>query len=165
MSIRVHGRSVLTYDEWVAETSYSTGDYVTPTVPNNKCYRCTAAGVSGLTEPTWNPEVGATVEDGSVVWTCEDYAEAPNPLTIELNASGKGGLPHKEIWVKSNSVEKVDFIVYGSYDGVNWRQIDEIKVPHARRDNRHKGLQNAYPFIRVSVDAQANNEIEIVAGE
>jgi len=165
MAIKVHGKSVATYDGWITITPYLLGDYVEPTNPNGKCYKCTQAGTSGSAEPTWRSEVGATVEDGEVIWTCEDYAEAPNPLAVELDTSDYGGCPYKEIWVKSDSAEVQDFIVYGSFDGVNWRQIDEITVPHANRDNRHKGIQNAYPFIKVSTAAVQMNEIEIVAGE
>ena len=165
MAVRVYKKSVATYTGWVAETVYIIDNFVRPAIPNGYCYKCTIAGNSGLTEPVWIPEVGATVADGGVVWTCEDYAEAPNPLSVELDVRGRGGYSLKEIWVKSNTVENLDFIVYGSYDGVSWRQIDELSIPQGSRDNRHKGLQNAYPFIRVSTNAIQLNEIEIVAGE
>lgn len=165
MAVRAYGKSVATYTDWSATTPYLLNVYVRPTTPNGYCYRCTQAGTSGLAEPAWIPEVGATVTDGDVVWVCEDYASAPNPLTVELDTRDFGGCPMKDIWVKSDTVENQDFVVYGSYDGVSWRQLDELSVPHGGRDNRHKGLQNAYPFTKVSTEVSANNEIEIVAGE
>lgn len=165
MAIRAYGASLATYNDWVTLTEYSLTNRVVPTVYNGKCYECTAAGISGEIEPTWDTELDSTTDDGTVVWTCRDYEGAPAALTVTLNPEGQGGLPLKDVWVRSDSVEEVEFIVYGSHDGVNWRQIDELSVPHGDRDNRHKGLNNAYRCIRVSTETVATNEIEIVAGE
>jgi len=49
------------------ETSYAVGDYVVPTSPNDHFYKCTAAGTSAASEPTW-PTDGSTVTDDSVTW-------------------------------------------------------------------------------------------------
>ena len=166
MAIRVLEKSVATYSSWTDIIPYSLDDYVRPITSNGYCYRCTQAGTSGETEPVWIPTVGATVNDGDIVWTCEDYAVSPNPLTAELNVTGQGGYPSKDIWVKSDYAGEAEFVIYGSFNGIDWRRIDEMSVPHSSgRDNRHNGLRNAYPFIRVSTDVSANNEIEIVAGE
>lgn len=56
---------------WAASTAYTTGKVRTPTNANRKgeCYVCTTAGTSGSSEPTWPDSPGATVSDGSVVWT------------------------------------------------------------------------------------------------
>lgn len=58
---------------WAASTAYSLGDKVRPLTspPSGKLFRCTTAGTSGGSEPTWNTTLGATTNDGSVVWTCE----------------------------------------------------------------------------------------------
>lgn len=56
---------------WAATTAYSLGNYRSPTVANGNLYRCTTAGTSGGTEPTWPTTIGGTVADGSAVWTCE----------------------------------------------------------------------------------------------
>ena len=53
---------------WTAETAYSVGDIVRPTVGNGHVYRCTAAGTTGASEPTWPTDIGATVEDGTATW-------------------------------------------------------------------------------------------------
>lgn len=172
MSIRVYGKSVATYTAWQGATAYQLNDYCRPTEDNDLCYKCTEAGTSDSTvptpvEPTWPNVVGQTVQDGTVIWTCEDKAEAANPLSVTISAKSMGGYSLKDIWVKSTGGTG-DFVVYGSYDNVNWRQIDEITVPIAGRDNRYKGLTNAYPFIKVSTSAELAakvNEIEIVAGE
>ena len=167
MAIKAYEKSVASYTAWEASTAYILQDFRIPTVDNGLCYECTTAGISssGVSpgEPTWPNVVGQTVQDGTVVWTCREKAEAAGPLSVTLGLGDAGGYSLKDIWVKSSGTG--DFIVYGSYDGDNWRQIDEIAVPQGNRDNRHKGLQNAYPFIKVSTDLNAINEIEIVASQ
>lgn len=61
--------SDITEDAWVASTSYSLDDVVIPTTPNGHKYKCTTAGTSDSSEPTWPTGSGGTVGDGSVVWT------------------------------------------------------------------------------------------------
>ena len=62
---------------WAASTSYSVGKIRKPTTVNRNGlnYQCTTAGTSGSSEPTWTKQIGATVTDGSVVWTCNDLEE------------------------------------------------------------------------------------------
>jgi len=162
MAVRAYGKSVATYTAWAAETIYALNGYVRPTTPNGFCYKCTTAGTSGLTEPGWVAEVGATVNDGTAVWTCEEQAEAANPLNVTLDVRGRGGYPLKDIWVKSSGAAV--FYVYGSHDGVDWRLLDTLSVPDGDSTSIHKTIQNAYPHIGVGTAAQEVNEIEIVAG-
>ncbi|KKN29860.1 hypothetical protein LCGC14_0839890 [marine sediment metagenome] len=165
MAVRAYGRSLATYNSWVTLTSYVLTNRVIPTTYNGKSYECTTAGTSGLDEPTWNTELDSTIDDGTIVWTCQDYESIPAALTVMLDTSGQGNPPLKDVWVKSDSPAEAEFIIEGSYDGENWRRLDEMSLPHSSgRDNRHKGLENAYRFIRVSTETVASNEIEIVAG-
>lgn len=62
---------------WAASTAYSLNAkrVPTPTVRNGWVYKATTAGTSGGSEPAWPDELGATVSDGSVVWTCESLEE------------------------------------------------------------------------------------------
>lgn len=58
---------------WELGVDYDVGQRVRPSVPNGFEYECTTAGqVNGKKEPNWKSAVtvGATIEDGSVVWTC-----------------------------------------------------------------------------------------------
>lgn len=63
--------------DWEAETAYTvredrdagTGSVVSPTTENGCQFKCTTAGTSDTTEPTWDTTVGNTTEDGTVVWT------------------------------------------------------------------------------------------------
>lgn len=62
-----------TLSAWAASHAYSVGDIIKPTAPaTNAQYvmRCTTAGTSAGTEPTWNNTTNnATKVDGGVTWT------------------------------------------------------------------------------------------------
>lgn len=55
---------------WVASVARVVGDMVRPTTSNGLVYRCTVAGTSSGSEPTWPTTPGATVTDGTVTWRC-----------------------------------------------------------------------------------------------
>lgn len=61
---------------WVASTAYVVGDIVRPTVNNGYFYKCTTAGTSGSSEPTWGTTVGGTTSD-TAVWTCYNQDDLP----------------------------------------------------------------------------------------
>ncbi|KKN00325.1 hypothetical protein LCGC14_1138980 [marine sediment metagenome] len=56
-------------DTWTASTAYIVGDTVIPTTPNDNVYKCTTAGTSDSSEPTFPTTEGQTVNDNTVVWT------------------------------------------------------------------------------------------------
>lgn len=45
------------------------GDTVIPETPNKHMYRCSTGGTTGGSEPVWPTVSGATVNDGTAVWT------------------------------------------------------------------------------------------------
>ncbi len=59
--------------QWAALTAYSVGDIrrqlAAPTAGNERALRCTTAGTSGGSEPSWSLGKGATTADGTAVWT------------------------------------------------------------------------------------------------
>jgi hypothetical protein len=62
---------------WQPTTAYTvrtardagTGSMVRPTNANGRHFKCTTAGTSGGSEPSWNTTIGATTNDGTSVWT------------------------------------------------------------------------------------------------
>jgi len=50
-------------------TAVTSGQYTVPATLNGRLYKCTTAGTSGSSEPTWPTTAGGTVVDGSVTWT------------------------------------------------------------------------------------------------
>ena len=55
---------------YAASTAYVLGGYVMPAAAGGKVFECTTAGTSHTSAPTWaTPDVGATLADGTVVWT------------------------------------------------------------------------------------------------
>lgn len=58
---------------WAASTAYSVGDLrrqlAAVAFGNERVFRCTTAGTSGGSEPTWNLGAGATTNDNTAVWT------------------------------------------------------------------------------------------------
>ena len=54
---------------WQKSHLYAVGAIVVPINNNGHYYKCTVAGTSGATEPSWKKDNGITVTDGSVTWT------------------------------------------------------------------------------------------------
>tara|TARA_Y100000015_G_scaffold8868_2_gene8369 strand:- start:5080 stop:6117 length:1038 start_codon:yes stop_codon:yes gene_type:complete len=56
---------------WAASTAFSVGDVRRPTVSygTGLWFRCTTAGTSASSEPTWPTDIASTVTDGTCVWT------------------------------------------------------------------------------------------------
>ena len=77
-------------------------------------------------------------------------------LSVTLDT---GGRPYLEVWVKSSS--PAEFNVYSSKDGQNWRKTDTIVLETP--GEKTIGYINAYRWIRVKTEVNANNEIEISA--
>src|ERR1700744_6527309 len=59
--------------QWAASTAYTVGQYrrqlATPAFGNERVFKCTTAGTSGSSEPSWSLLDTPTTTDGSVTWT------------------------------------------------------------------------------------------------
>lgn len=76
-----------TLDDWAATTAYSEGQMLEPTTPNTYVYRCTTAGTSGGSEPTWpTAAIGDTVADGTCVWTLVGKRHEITEITLALSS-------------------------------------------------------------------------------
>jgi len=69
------GIEVKNGDTWQATTAYSAGDTVIAATanPNGTRFRCTTAGTSAGSEPSWNHTVGADTTDGTVTWETDQF--------------------------------------------------------------------------------------------
>jgi len=88
---------------WVASTAYTVGQFVKPTTMNRHSYKCTTAGTTDSTEPTWGTTNGGTTTDNTVTWTCaatnynlygggrEDSYNSFPKTRIEINPNGEYG--------------------------------------------------------------------------
>ncbi len=69
---------------WIASTVHAANTIRRPTQANRNgfCYKVTAGGggSSGGTEPAWPLELGLTVVDGALTWTCLDLEESWYPI-------------------------------------------------------------------------------------
>ena len=56
---------------WTASTAFAVGDIrrATTVQATGLWFRCTTAGTSGSSEPSWATDVGNTTNDNTVVWT------------------------------------------------------------------------------------------------
>lgn len=85
---------------WVASKAYIADQYISPVTPNGHKYKCTTAGTSHTAEPTWPTDDGATVADGTVVWT-EDGVS----------------LPYSNIFNATHTVEEIIKLII---EGLGW---------------------------------------------
>ena len=56
---------------WAADTAFSLGDIRRASATQNSglVFKCTTAGTSASSEPTWPTDIGSTVTDNTAVWT------------------------------------------------------------------------------------------------
>jgi len=76
---------------WAASTAFSVGDIrrASEQQPSGLFFRCSTAGTSGSSEPSWPNNIGDTVTDGTCVWTgiasaFEELAKINPSAIIEL---------------------------------------------------------------------------------
>ena len=71
--------------KWVANTAYTVGQRVVPTILNGFVYQCVVAGTThATTEPTWPATLGTTVLDNTARWRCELAETIANGLVSNL---------------------------------------------------------------------------------
>lgn len=102
---------------WVLNTAKSLGAYIKPMVANTYYYKCTTAGTTGGTQPTWGTTIGGTTTDGTVTWT--NMGLIVKSSTVDYDVDTDNGLI--EIRSGATSVEvgrplNVDY-TYASYSG------------------------------------------------
>ena len=81
----------MAYAAWASSTAYSVGAIVRATSiqATGLVFRCTVAGTSASTQPTWPTDIGSTIADNTVTWTAissvyEELAVLAPSAFIEL---------------------------------------------------------------------------------
>lgn len=82
-------------NRWFAATEFAQNDTVRPRKATGYQYTVSSAsGCSGAVEPAWPAQVGATVVDGSLTWTCEaaDTQSLYATVTLSTWSADVGGV-------------------------------------------------------------------------
>lgn len=93
---------------WLASTAYTVtqardaglGSIVKPTTFNGRHYKCTTAGTSGASEPSWNTVIGSTTNDNTVVWTAIDARTKEGAITsvVDTRTFSEAGRLEAQGW-------------------------------------------------------------------
>lgn len=99
---------------WQPGKEYSASQYVRPSTVNGFEYEATSAGQSDTEEPDWPVTITETVDDGTVEWTCRDFANnASDSIQTRLVTPDDG------ITVDGSSIQgtRIDVTVSGGTAG------------------------------------------------
>lgn len=98
---------------WAASTAYTVGQIVrqlaTPAVNNERAFRCTTAGTTGGSAPSWNLGQGATTTSGTAVFTeitgNSTYGWAAAAARLRLFAGGGWAAAGDTVYVSDDHAE------------------------------------------------------------
>ncbi len=88
---------------WAGTTAAVLGGFIVPTVANQHFYKCTAAGDTDASEPSW-PVDGSTVTDGTVTW--QDMGPIEALLNTDYTIGVNGG---KLGWITLTDESRIEF--------------------------------------------------------
>jgi hypothetical protein len=86
------GLTATWYTTAAVSTAYTSGQTVVPVAATGYYYKCTTAGTSGATAPTWPTTIGSTVTDGTAVWTCWGVTVTSTSNVIGIGLGNATGL-------------------------------------------------------------------------
>ena len=144
---------------WAATTAYATGASVVATASNNITYlfTSTTGGTSAGSAPTWPTTVGATVTDGTVVWTNEGFPYYDVTVNTSNNVSDttytplattpQGGGQYVCPWSASLNTMVTAMTAYFSSFGPGEQVISSLQVDPGSRLRRIPKSPANYPSI------------------
>lgn len=71
-----------TFSAWAASTGYLVGNMIVDS--NSNVQRCSTAGTSGVSHPTWATTIGLTTTDNTAVWTLVALHTASTPMVAHV---------------------------------------------------------------------------------
>jgi prepilin-type N-terminal cleavage/methylation domain-containing protein len=161
------------HTQWQASTSYSINAIVIPTTKNWHFYRCTTAGTSGASEPTWPTAAGSTVTDGGITWT-EDTPPDWHGLTVYsiddfVSPTTKNGHRYKCTTAGTSAASeptwpttKAGTVVDGS---VTWTENGKLPILKDNIDALHYGTYTVIENKYIKFNPSSNQEEDIVSGD
>lgn len=82
---------------WQSAHAYTVGNLIQPTSPDGWVFKCTTAGTSSGSQPTWPLSVGSTVTDGTVVWTNYMPYHPATEIRVSLSSPATSATPGASI--------------------------------------------------------------------
>jgi hypothetical protein len=142
---------------WAATTAYTVGQIVQPTPINGNNYLCTQAGTSGGTAPAWPTVNGATVNDGTVVWS-------DTSLQVFTIPGDSGTPPQEGVWSTPAGGGLITYAVDTDNDGVPDANYIDIGFPLMTTPSGTQFV--AMPAIKIiDADALFNLNVHANRGE
>lgn len=117
---------------WTAGQAYGLGNRVRSRLVKGLEWEATTAGASGTREPRWPTTVGATVSDGSIVWTCRASSNASLRTTIATSTwSADTG-----VTLSNDTTDGAAAMVYvgGGTDGQSYQVRNRVTFADGTRD-------------------------------
>ena len=77
---------------WAATTAHVLNDEIQPTTDLGYYFKCTTAGTSGGSEPTWSGAAteGDTIADGTITWTNQGPHHEKSEIKLATTSGGLG---------------------------------------------------------------------------
>lgn len=149
---------------WAATTAYTvredqdaaTGSLVKPSSENGRFFKCTTAGTSGASEPSWDTTIGAETTDGTVTW------EAIQATTLTGTVTGATGA---NVFIDTSRTEQDGFWTYGK---VTWTGGDNsglsMEIKAFTYVNGSPGDPEFTLFLPLPNDIQVGDTYTVQAG-
>lgn len=170
---------------WEAATAYTVNDYVRPTAgpTGNDLFKCTTAGTSGGSEPTWPTGEGNTVNDNTVVWTAvahdytydfneagehDIYAKAiqkrlliPNFVTVSSLPDSGDGFTGSAEDTEHSDLAGMEFREFFFWDGVT-SNAECVSIAEAKLQNSKLRNQEGSSAVPLNVGSQVHDFVKLV---